>query len=239
VSLEQTFRRLDPGGGATGADDVAYVPFRDTPYRGHSLLIEEVLRHTPAGGSVFEGGVSSGYLARALVESGRVVDGAEIDPVAAEQAATICRRIWVGDIEQLPVDELAPSYDALLFGDTLEHLVDPAALLRKLRPRLSPSGVLVVSIPNIANWTMRLGLLLGQFTYADRGILDRTHLHFYTQRTATELLESTGFRVVSTVAAVPAPGITSPRLSRLVHRIGNLRPQVFAYTFIMTAVPVP
>ena len=234
MSLEQAFRRLDPG--SSDAAD-GYVPFRDTPYRGHALLIDEVLRRTTSGARVFEGGVSSGYLARALVEAGRVVDGAELDPVAAAKASEVCERVWVGDLDVLPVHELAPTYDAMLFGDTLEHLVDPGALLRALRPRLADHGALVVSIPNIANWTIRLGLLFGRFNYADRGILDRTHLHFYTLRTARALLEESGYRVVSTVAAVPAPGVTSRGLSRIVHAIGNLWPQLFGYTFVIAAVP--
>ena len=238
MNLEQLFRRIDSARSDESVDD-GYVPFREAPYRGHSLLIDAVLRHTPPGGRIFEGGVSSGYLARALVAEGRIVDGAEIDPEMAEKAAAVCDRVWVGDLDQLDVDELAPQYDALLFGDTLEHLVHPDDLLRRLRPKLSSDGVLVVSIPNIGNWTTRFALLLGKFDYADRGILDRTHLRFYTLRTAKELLEGTGYRVISTTAAVPAPGVTSPRLSKLVHRIGNLRPQLFGYTFVMTAVPAP
>lgn len=237
MSLEQLFRRIDTRSDPDD-EDGGYVPFRDAPFRGHSLLIETVLRHTRAGDRIFEGGVSSGYLARQIAAEGRIVDGAEIDAVAAEQAKAVCDRVWVGDLEGLDVDELAPSYDAFLFGDTLEHLVDPSSLLQRLRPRLAPGGTLVTSIPNVANWTIRLGLLAGRFEYADRGILDRTHLHFYTLRSARALVEESGFRVTSVVAAVPAPGVTSKALGWLIHRVGNLRPQVFAYTFIITAVPV-
>jgi 2-polyprenyl-3-methyl-5-hydroxy-6-metoxy-1,4-benzoquinol methylase len=237
MSLEQLFRKIDAR--SDGDDDGGYVPFRDAPYRGHSLLIDAVLRHTRPGSRVFEGGVSSGYLARQIAAEGRVVDGAEIDPEAAAKAEAVCDRVLVGDLDALDVDELAPQYDAFLFGDTLEHLVDPAAVLRRLRPRLNPGGALITSIPNVANWTIRLSLLTGRFEYADRGILDRTHLHFYTLRSARALLEDAGYRVQSVVAAVPAPGVTSKSLGRVIHRIGNLRPQVFAYTFIITAVPSP
>lgn len=235
MSLEQLFRRLDLK--SDDAEHDGYVPFRDAPYRGHSLLIDAVLRRTRAGDRVFEGGVSSGYLARQIAAEGRIVDGAEIDAEAAERAASVCDRVVVGDLDRLDVEQLAPQYRAFLFGDTLEHLVDPAGLLRRLRPRLADDGVVVVSIPNIANWTIRLSLLAGRFDYADRGILDRTHLHFYTLKSAKALLEDAGYRVESLVAAVPAPGVSSARLGRLVHWAGNLRPHVFAYTFIITAVP--
>lgn len=235
MSLEQLFRRLDLK--SEDGEHDGYVPFRDAPYRGHSLLIDAVLRRTRPGDRVFEGGVSSGYLARQIAAEGRIVDGAEIDPVAAERAAQVCDRVLVGDLDQLDVGELAGQYRAFLFGDTLEHLVDPVGLLRRLRPRLADDGAVVVSIPNIANWTIRLSLFAGRFDYADRGILDRTHLHFYTLKSAKGLLEEAGYRVDSVVAAVPAPGVSSAWLGRLIHRIGNLRPHVFAYTFIITAVP--
>jgi 2-polyprenyl-3-methyl-5-hydroxy-6-metoxy-1,4-benzoquinol methylase len=229
-----------PPGPATlpaGTDtDHGYVPLQETPWRGHWLLQREVLRHTRPGDRIFEGGVSSGYLARRFVEEGRLVDGAELSADAARQAEQICERVWVGDLERLDVDDLA-TYRVMLFGDTLEHLVDPAGLLRRLHPKLDTDGALVVSIPNVANWTMRLRLLAGRWNYTDRGILDRTHLRFFNKRTAIELLQSAGFEVVRVQAAVPVPLATKPGLSRLGYLIGNLWPSFFAYTFIITARP--
>lgn len=215
--------------------DHGYVKLQETPWRGHWLLQREVLRHTRPGDRIFEGGVSSGYLSRRFVEEGRTVDGAEIDPRAATQAAEVCDRVWVADLQQLDTDELSDTYQVLLFGDTLEHLSDPAALLRRLRPKLTSSGVLVVSLPNVANWTMRLRLLLGRFEYTERGILDRTHLRFFTKRTAIQLLRDAGFEVTRVQAAVPIPLLTRPALARLGYAIGNLWPSLFAYTFVITA----
>jgi 2-polyprenyl-3-methyl-5-hydroxy-6-metoxy-1,4-benzoquinol methylase len=216
--------------------DLGYVKFQDNPYRGHMLLVNEVLAHTVPGDRIFEGGISTGYLSSAFVAAGRVVDGAEIDPAAAEMAAGTCEKVIVGDLEAIDIDQLAPSYAALVFGDTLEHLRDPPSVLSRLAPRLQDDGVLVTSIPNVANWAMRMGLLFGRFRYTDRGILDRTHLRFYTARTVREMLATAGFRVTKLVAAVPVPFVQSPALSRLAHRLGNLWPSLFAYTFIITAV---
>jgi 2-polyprenyl-3-methyl-5-hydroxy-6-metoxy-1,4-benzoquinol methylase len=143
----------------------------------------------------------------------------------------------VGDLQQLDVAELAPQYDLLLFGDTLEHLPDPPALLRRLRTRLKPGGVLVTSIPNVANWSLRLSLLAGRFRYTERGLLDRTHLRFYTKRTVVEMLREGGFETESLTATVPVPGVSSARLGRLAHRIGNLWPSLFGYTFVIVARP--
>jgi 2-polyprenyl-3-methyl-5-hydroxy-6-metoxy-1,4-benzoquinol methylase len=214
-----------------------YVSLRQEPYRGHQLLIDAVLRRSRPGDRVFEGGVSSGYLAAALTDAGRIVDGAEIDPGAAESARRVCETVIVGDLQQLGADALTRDYDVFLFGDTLEHLPDPAALLTRLRPRLKAGGVVVVSVPNIANWAMRLSLLLGRFRYTDRGILDRTHLRFFTKRTLVELLEVSGYRVIELRASVPVPGVTARWLCWLAHRTGNLWPGLFAYTFVVTATP--
>jgi 2-polyprenyl-3-methyl-5-hydroxy-6-metoxy-1,4-benzoquinol methylase len=221
------------------SDPAGYVPLQRVPFRGHDLLAQAALANSEPGDRVFEGGVSSGYFARVLVDAGRIVDGAEIDPVAAEAARTVCDRVVVGDLQQLDVDELAPEYDVLLFGDTLEHLPDPPALLRRLRTRLKPDGVLVTSIPNVANWSLRLSLLAGRFRYTDRGLLDRTHLRFYTKRTVVEMLRDGGFETQSLTATVPVPGVRSAFLGRLAHRIGNLWPSLFGYTFVIVARPGP
>lgn len=216
-------------------DAEGYVALQTTPYRGHHLLADAVLGATEPGDRVLEGGVSSGYFAELLVRAGRRVDGIELDPVAAERARRVCERVWIGDLQQIDVDQLDGPYDVLLFGDTLEHVPDPVTVLRALVTKLRPGGVLVVSIPNVANWAVRLGLLAGRFRYTDRGILDRTHLRFYTQRTLVEMLEHAGFTVDKVVGTIPVPLLHSERLCRIAHRVGNLRPSLFAYTFVVTA----
>ena len=88
------------------------------------------------------------------------------------------------------------NYERVLFLDVLEHLRRPEKLLQQCHESLSPDGEVVVSVPNVANITVRLALLLGQWNYTERGILDRTHVRFFTRRTARRLLESQGFRIV-------------------------------------------
>jgi 2-polyprenyl-3-methyl-5-hydroxy-6-metoxy-1,4-benzoquinol methylase len=217
--------------------DRGYVELQTIPYRAHHLLAEEVLGLTRPGDRIFEGGVSSGYFARVLTAAGRHVDGHELDPEVAEAARAVCEHVYVGDLQDFDVDELEHTYDLLLFGDTLEHLPDPAAVLRRLRRRLRPGGHLVVSVPNIANWSVRLQLLGGRFRYTERGILDRTHLRFFTVKTLPEMLEAGGFRVERVSAAVPVPGVRTERLGRITHRIGNLRPGLFGYNLIAVATP--
>ena len=222
---------------AAQPDPAGYVHLQDTPYRGHHLLAAAVLGRVGPGAVVLEGGVSSGYFARVLTSAGLVVDGFELDPVAAARAREVCRNVWVGDLQQIDPGQLAGPYDLLLFGDTLEHIADPVAVLRRLRGVLRDDGALVVSIPNFANWAVRLQILAGRFRYTDRGILDRTHLRFYTERSLLEMLRSAGFAPVGVRGSIPVPFVRYAPLCRLAHRVGNLRRSLFAYSFVVTAEP--
>jgi SAM-dependent methyltransferase len=95
-------------------------------------------------------------------------------------------------------------FDAIVYGDVLEHLSDPRAVLQALDQTLTPGGTVIVSVPNVAHLWVRLSLLAGRFDYADRGILDRTHLRFFTRRTLLELLRDAGLAVIE-VAVTPVP----------------------------------
>ena len=222
---------------AAQPDAHGYVGLQTVPYRGHHLLASAVLACATPHAVVLEGGVSSGYFARVLTAAGMVVDGLELDPEAAERARGVCRRVWVGDLQAVDAGELDGPYDVLLFGDTLEHIADPVAVLRRLRGTLRDSGALVVSIPNFANWAVRLQVLVGRFRYTDRGILDRTHLRFYTEQSVLELFAAAGFDVVDMRGAIPVPFVRNAALCRLLHRVGNLRRSLFAYNFVVTGVP--
>jgi 2-polyprenyl-3-methyl-5-hydroxy-6-metoxy-1,4-benzoquinol methylase len=220
---------------AVDADTNGYVHLQTAAYRTHHLLAREVLRATEPGDRVFECGVSSGYFASVLVAAGLQVDGHELDATAAARAREVCGQVFVGDLSTFDPDELDGTYRVLLFGDTLEHLPDPAAVLRRLGTRLDPGGVVILSIPNIANWAIRLSLLAGRFDYADRGIMDRTHLRFYTRRSLVGMVTEAGFRVERLMATVPVPFVRGPRLGRATHQVGNALPGLFGYGFILTA----
>ncbi|CAB4743661.1 MAG: methyltransferase domain-containing protein [Actinobacteria bacterium] len=224
---------------AAQPDAHGYVGLQTVPYRGHHLLASAVLACAPPNAVVLEGGVSSGYFARVLTSAGMVVDGLELDPDAAQRAREVCRRVWVGDLQAVDADQLDGPYDVLLFGDTLEHIADPVAVLRRLRGNLRDEGALVVSIPNFSNWAVRLQVLAGRFRYTDRGILDSTHLRFYTEKSVLELFAAAGFDVVDIRGAIPAPFVRNVALCRLLHRVGNLRRSLFAYNFVVTGVPSP
>lgn len=214
-------------------EDTGYVALNERPHGGHAKLLALV----GSGKRVLDVGCSSGYLARPLVEHGCTVIGIERDEAAAESARSICEEVLVGDVETLELPFPPGSFDVVLCGDLIEHLREPEAFLVRMRPLLRERGVLVLTTPNVANWSVRLGLLFGRWRYTERGILDRTHVHLFTRGTLVEAVERAGYRVVELDYTVPVPLVGSPAVERVAHAVGRLRPPLFAYQFVVAATP--
>ena len=199
--------------------------------------------------AVLDVGCAVGYIGEFLRRSspGRWLAGIEIDPGAAEKARPHYDQVIVGSIDDPAVwNQLRRKVDAMIFGDVLEHTADPIVVLRLARPKLSDDGLIVVSIPNIGYVKVRLRLLLGKFDYEDWGIMDRTHLRFFTLKTAQEMLRQAGFAIVHRegVHGYPLPEGLNPAAKlwarakrRLRAWLTGLRPTVFANQFILVAVP--
>ena len=169
-----------------------------TPYLEEANL--GVLRHVRSGLRILDVGAGRGKLGEAMRARGNVVHGVEVDADAAAVARTRLDFVHCGDATRaadLPSPIAAGGYDMVVFADVLEHVIDPRSLLLAARPLLRTGGVVIVSLPNVATWTMRLRLLAGDFTYGDSGILDRTHLRFFTHRSARTLLGSCGVSIVA------------------------------------------
>jgi len=122
------------------------------------------------------------------------------------------------NLESLP--RLPRGYDAVLAGDTLEHLNEPESMLCMIRDALPPGGRLLLSVPNVANLYVRLSLLCGRFDYAERGILDRTHRFFFTAKSLRKMVRDAGFTVErNAVSTIPLrlawPRMPAPLLAAL------------------------
>lgn len=117
-----------------------------------------------------------------------------VDPAAPMPNDWPASDTWVSSIEEVEDTDC----DLALALDVLEHVGDPAALLREVVSRCRTGGTILLSVPNVAHWSVRAQLALGRFDYADRGILDRTHLRFFTRRSFLELVTAVGLTVVST-----------------------------------------
>ncbi len=163
----------------------------------------------------------------------------------AELARQYCRDMVVGDIETMEIENLG-RFDAIIFGDVLEHLRDPRAVLEKMSALLKPGGKILISLPNIANIWVRLNLLFGRFNYSRVGILDESHLRFFTLKTAKQLASDSGLDVVSTsVTPIPLPLIlpstSKGRPLSFLHLINwgltKIRKKLLGYQFILVCRP--
>jgi 2-polyprenyl-3-methyl-5-hydroxy-6-metoxy-1,4-benzoquinol methylase len=125
-------------------------------------------------------------------------EGVEIDEEAALRAETHYQRIYRADLDRVVLgDLLGPRlYSTIVLADVLEHLVTPGHLLAQLGPYLAPGGRLLISIPNIGYFGLVAELLAGRFTYRPYGLLDRTHLRFFTRESLTTFLALGGFEVI-------------------------------------------
>jgi 2-polyprenyl-3-methyl-5-hydroxy-6-metoxy-1,4-benzoquinol methylase len=133
------------------------------------------------------------------------------------------------------VEEFAGRFDAIFFGDVLEHLEDPAAALARVRPWLSERGAVIASVPNVGHWSVISDLAAGRFDYVPYSILSGTHVRFFTRRTLTDLFEACGYeiRAIDAVRALPSPE-GAIRLARLREAPGA-SPDLDAVEFIATA----
>ncbi|MBI3013391.1 MAG: class I SAM-dependent methyltransferase [Elusimicrobia bacterium] len=207
----------------------------------------QIVRMIGRGKTVLELGCATGYIGKFLKEKrGCVVYGIELNETAAAQAAPYYEKILSGDASQLNLyGNFRTQFDIILCSNVLEHLPNPGAVLRTLKSSLKEGGCFVIALPNIAHWTIRLQILLGKFDYTPSGILDESHLKFFTLKTARSLIQDAGL-AIQEFSFDWDNGL--PKFNGLflrVPRIGpwflkqfySLSPTLFGYQFIFKASP--
>ncbi len=167
----------------------------DDPGSSHSLIWSWLQDRSLKGIKILELGVGDASLTKRLHEAGAEVTGVDIDEEAAEIARPYCEKLLISNLDDFESVQLEGVYDMVIAADVLEHLRDPEVVLSKLKRFVKRDGWLVVSLPNVVNLYVRLNVLLGRFPYHSKGILDRTHLHFYTLKSAESMLKKTGWHV--------------------------------------------
>jgi 2-polyprenyl-3-methyl-5-hydroxy-6-metoxy-1,4-benzoquinol methylase len=193
---------------------------------------------------ILDVGTAEGYLGAILRARGHSVVGVEEDAAAAERARSRYDAFHLANIEEFDFT-YKQEFDCILFADVLEHLKDPTLVLRRSLPALKKSGELIVSLPNIANIIIRLSLLAGKFDYCERGILDRTHLRFFTLASAKAMMDEASCRILE-VAPTPLPvqlvlPVTEKKVFAPLHEAHYLLARIwrtlFAYQFVIRAAP--
>jgi methionine biosynthesis protein MetW len=149
------------------------------------------------GLKVLDVGCGTGRLGEKLrLEKNCYVVGVEEDYQAVSLAKSRLDDVVVADVERLSTLPYPKKYfDVTVFADVLEHLKRPEKALTFFKEYLKDDGYIIASIPNVANWTLRLKLLLGKWNYKERGLLDKTHLRFFTLKTTKELIEGADFKI--------------------------------------------
>ncbi|MBV6434049.1 MAG: Ubiquinone biosynthesis O-methyltransferase [Bryobacteraceae bacterium] len=221
-----------------------HYPVKESRYSSHYYLRKWVGSQQ----TVLDCGCGEGFQAQEVGQFGNEVTG--IDMVESPRKADAMRQYIRADLSK-GLRPLIPQlerkvFDKILLMDVIEHLPDPERILREARELLSPKGQIIVSLPNIANITVRLSLALGRFEYTDRGILDSTHLRFFTRKSARRMLENCGYEIVrQTMTVMPvelALGLSAknPLMRMATAVLGvvtKLLPGLFGYQCMFTVRP--
>ncbi|HVN07064.1 MAG TPA: class I SAM-dependent methyltransferase [Bryobacteraceae bacterium] len=216
---------------------------KDSLYSSHGLLLAS-LPSDGAGLRVLDLGCAGGYLSAILAGRGYHVTGID-SPGAACAGFPESVELLEADLDRgLPT--LSGRFDFVICADVLEHLRRPALLLRDLQGVLARGGKLAASLPNSGHAYFRWTVLRGRFPAEDRGLFDRTHLHFYTWRGWKDLFGAAGFRIVTVRCSGVPMGLALPRwegstavraLERMSYESARWWKEMFAYQFIVTASP--
>lgn len=197
------------------------------------LAVEKI----PVNLRVLDIGCATGSMGEFLIKEKQcVVYGVETRAEEAKIASKILTGVVATDIEQeSSVERIldmvkGEKFDVILATSVIEHLRDQSGFLKTCKKLLKQNGIIVASTPNIAHWTMRLSLLKGNFDYTEYGILDNTHLHFFTIKTFRQLFEYNGFAVKDLL--IDPVGGGYPRISGI---LAKFFPGIFAYQILIVA----
>lgn len=216
--------------------------FKSGPHSSHGVILR-LLPERGEGRRLLDLGCGPGYLSSRLAARGFLVTAVDRVPPEEIPAGVQFLPADLNALDRLHLDD---RFHFVILADVLEHVVDPARLLAWSIGRLEKAGRLLISVPNVAHLYVRLNLLLGRFPYADRGILDRTHLHFYTRKSFQAFLVDCGLRILD-LRATPVPfellvaesrrGVAFRVFQSLNAVTARLFPRLLAYQFVCLAAP--
>ena len=189
-----------------------------------------ILKMVIPGSVVLDIGSGSGALTAFLSQKASCsVTAVDLTADRVAYAAPYAQATVAGNIEEPSTwEQINGRFDYIIFADVLEHLADPWAALHRCKECLNPGGHVIASIPNVAYYRVRQHLLFGRFDYGPVGILDVTHLRFYTAKTSAALFTESGYGIDE------FERVFTSRKNRL---LGALFPNAFAYEFAIKASP--
>jgi 2-polyprenyl-3-methyl-5-hydroxy-6-metoxy-1,4-benzoquinol methylase len=223
------------GAGQLGSVTEPYA-FKPSPHSSHGRILQMLEHRDPQ--RILDVGCGPGWLANALTAAGHEVTG--VDVAEASGVQDRMERFLRADLSSGLPDELDGDYDVVVAADVIEHLADPSKLLYDMADRVRPGGSVIASVPNIGHWYPRARVAAGRFDYDQRGILDSTHLRFFTRRSFLRLADEAGLRPTSashTGLPLDALGLSDTQpIARAIGSIDRalvrLWPTLFAYQFV-------
>jgi|GEM_PF-1325890 len=176
---------------------VDYTKIIDNILKDEASPLNRITEIVQANSKILDVGAGNGLLAQVLSKKFNdiVIDGIEPDEYAAKLAKKYYRKFYTGYIQDFLDSIAGENYDYIVFADVLEHMEDPLNFLKNLLEVISERTEIIVSLPNVAYGAVRLALLNGNFDYVNSGILEKTHLRFFTLKTVKELFSKTGLNI--------------------------------------------
>ena len=213
-------------------------PLRPNDAHGISL---QLVGH---GKTVLELGAASGHVTKALKSLNNTVTAVERDARFSESLSAIADEVIITDLDWLDLRERlsGKKFEVVLAGDVLEHCSKPELVLLQIHDLLTPDGYVVISLPNIAHGDVRLSLLTGTFDYSETGLLDRTHLRFFTRSSIHTFLSQSHFQVEAVFASTASIGTTElgpPNAEIPIEAVQFVQkdPDALVYQYIVKAIP--
>ena len=228
-------RGPDPVVSSQAAEEARFPSGRN--FRARKTLLAAAQALTPRPTRILSLGVGAGETEKAIRDwCGAYVMGIEIDERLAGIARSKLDAVVCGDVETLEALRGCGEFDLIICGEILEHLREPQTLLRRLSPFLSAGGVVLITAPNVRHWHVLYPLLLkGEWKYRDSGILDATHLRFFTRKSLCRMIEEAGYRIREVRPKVHSSASTLLR-SVLIKLLGFcLTSEFVAYEFLILA----
>ena len=215
-----------------------YDEFNKNEYESHRLALGCI----DPGSKILDVGCATGYFARQLTKKNCETWGVDNDKLALKKASKYCKKVILSNVDEVSSLTVPKKYfDYIVILDVIEHLRQPKNILSLAKHYLKDGGKIIISVPNIAHASIRWMLLKGEFRYTTTGILDETHVHFYTQKSIIDLLKKMGYKIIKIIPTngmckVPLLYIITDRLpTSWQYRLVELIPDLFSYQFIVEA----
>lgn len=176
------------------------MDYTNKPEEYYKHVRQEMLAYLPPSAKkVLDVGCAEGAFGLAIKEKNKAtVWGIELTKEAANKAINVLDKVFIGPCENF-IDELPDNYfDTIYFNDVLEHMVEPADVLKKMKSKLTEDGVVISSIPNIRYFRVFKEMYFDEsFEYKPEGVLDKTHLRFFTKKSIKKMYEDLGYKIIS------------------------------------------